>query len=128
MIYETDNETGISYSRDQDGISKALPQLCFVARTSGMECNVLQRKALTFIALLCLGGEFHAYWLPFDAEYDTYRLMSLLIDERHETSKAGQIMDESARWQIRATHPDWPCVLSETAWEFYDFAFTIANP
>ena len=120
MTYETEPQTRISFSRDQEGLAKAIPLLCDSARIAGMECNVLSGKTLSFITLLCLGGEFYAYWLPFNSEYERYSLMSLLIDERHETRRAAQIMSEAARWQVRATHPDWPCQLDPPFWGMYE--------
>lgn len=121
----------IGFIDDSEAIRDLLhPVLLRDADKNGFAANVMQKgEVFHFVVLLKLGLSYKFWWMPFRqclsgpaADFEEF---AALIDLMCGTSYFPRTMQEAYRWQIRATHPDWPTELDQTAWELFETSFAL---
>ena len=97
------------------------------ATTAIFSCSPLLNRKLVFAILVHKRKQLYGYWLDFDRTEEQYYTLSRLIDDVHETKICDKIMQHAYRWQVRATHPEWPVLMDENAWKFYEANYKLLN-
>lgn len=90
---------------------------------AGFLAEPFRGMQLVFAVLIRRGRNRKAYWIPFSSQVEEYESMAAVVAAREGDKYEERIMRHAFTWQVRATHPDWPCVMEENAWRIWEINY-----